>query len=460
MNKLLNIHQEAIAPQLNDQAIAMVKTIFGEMREDYLKNYSKNLQTNLDRISAIISKRFGIPIKMLNDEKHVGPWTVTYTFVDERTGFDVTSDIVKDGGNWLMKLLMKNELARIDENKKIFTKYLENNDILVDLNKAYVHGVPKDYDCLISCSWNDLFNDASTWYAANDDMIVGLLLHEIGHVFSRLEYLYKTKSTVLALEEAMRDALKVKNGKGFVFAVAYRKNVNPNFKSEEYKDANVSTVAIGVLKDIKERYDFSRSKRSSVNMEFVADQFATRFGYGEACQEYLYSVTKDGMPYYNNPTRTAGFMVGFIFIIFIFTFIALVGGFSGIVGLIGGTISFMVLNMLNVYKAVSSGSEVEATYDIPYIRTEKAVLDYIRQLRLYGDKLPDKERQRIIKAIDNLQETLKRIKALGGETTHIKQEKVFEFLNGKIKNIRELSEFSENVERLMENKLHVDARRF
>lgn len=460
MNKLLIPKQEAIAPQVNDKSILEIKNIFGLIREDVKKTYGKNLKQYLDEIGKILTRRFGIPVKMMNDSKHVGPWTVTYSFIDDRTGFDKISDVVKDGASWLMKLFASNEVKRLEKGVELFDVYMKNNDIMIDLNKAYVYGLPKDYDCVISCSWTDLFTPDSMWYAENDDMVVGVLLHEMGHVFSRLEYLYKTKSTVLALEEAMRDAMKVKSGQGYSYAIAYRKNMNPDFNSEQYKDANIPTIAIGILKDIKDRYNFSMSKRSSTNMEYVADQFSSRFGYGEATQTYLYNIMKDGIEYYDNPTRAGTVMGQFIFIVFLFAGIFLCGGFATFTGILVGTISFVTLTLLSVIRQLKSDNEYEATYDIPYQRVEKTVLDYIRQLRLYGDKLDKKEKQRILVAVDNLTDILKQIKNSGAPVNTVAREKIFEFLNGKIKNVRELSEFSENVERLMENKLHVDVRRF
>lgn len=458
MNSLLALQpqQEAIAPQLNDKIIKEIEGIFGLMRADYKSTGGANLEKFLDKISDLLYKRFGIPVKMMDDSSHVGPWTITYSFVDDRTGFDSTSDIVKDGANWLMKVFHKKELARLSDGVKVFDKYLKNNDIVVDLKKAYVYGVPKEYDCIISASWNDMFIQSSGWYAQNDDEIVGLLLHEMGHVFSRLEYLYKTKSTILALEEAVRDAQKVKTGKGYYYALAYRKNVNPDFKCEEYKDSNLVTVALGIMKDHKDRYSFATSKRSSVNMEFVADQFASRFGYGRETQEYLARIMLPEIKMFEQGTKTQLLMGFFITFFFIFGSIAFITG-SFLVFVVSG-LTF-ILSSLVAILSVANG-EIEQTYDIPYQRVEKNVLDAIRQIRLYGDKLSAKDKQRLLVTIDNLQKILEDIKSNGGSVNTVKEEKIFEWLNSKNRNIRELSDFSENIERLMENKLHADAIRF
>lgn len=458
MNSLLKLQpqQEAIAPQLNDKIIKEIEGIFGLMREDYKNTNGENIEMFLDKIGSLLYRRFGIPVKMVNDENHVGPWTMTYSFVDERTGFDSTSDIVKDGANWLMKIFQKKELERLDQGVKIFDKYLKNNDIVIDLKKAYVYGLPKDYDCVISASWNDMFIQSSGWYTHSDAEIVGVLLHEMGHVFSRLEYLYKTKSTILALEEAVRDAQKVKTGKGYYYALAYRKNVNPDFKCEEYKDANLATVGLGIMKDYKDRYNFAMSKRSSVNMEFVADQFASRFGYGKETQEYLSRIMLPDIKMFEKETKAQMLMAFFITFFFIFGSIAFIGG-SFLFVVVSGVL--FILSSFAAIFGVTNG-ELEQTYDIPYQRVEKNVLDAIRQIRLYGDKLDGKDRQRLLVTIDNLQKILKEIKDSGGSVNTVKEEKLFEWLNSKNKNIRELSEFSENIERLMENKLHADVIRF
>lgn len=458
MNELLKLQpkQEAIAPQMNDKIIKEIESIFGLMREDYKSTGGSNIGKFLEKISTLLYRRFGIPVKLVEDAGHVGPWTITYSFIDDRTGFDVTSDIVKDGANWLMRIFQKKELARLSDGVKVFDKYLKNNDIVVDLKKAYVYGVPKDYDCIISASWNDMFIQSSGWYAQDDSEIVGLLLHEMGHVFSRLEYLYKTKSTILALEEAVRDAQKVKHGKGYYYALAYRKNVNPDFKCEDYKDSNLVTVALGVMKDYKDRYAFETSKRSSTNMEFVADQFASRFGYGEATQKYLARIMLPSLSFYEKQTKTTTVMSFFIAFFFLFGSIAFISG-SMVVVLISG-LMFILSNIASIF--LVANNEAPETYDIPYQRVEKNVLDAIRQIRLYGDKLDNTEKQRLLVTIDNLQKILKDIRDNGGAMNTAKEEKIFEWLNSKNKNIRELSDFSENIERLMENKLHADVIRF
>lgn len=462
MNSLLKLRpqQEAIAPQLNDKIIKDIEGIIGLMREDYNSNSGKNMSMFLEKIGNLLYRRFGIPVKILNDDNHEGPWTMTYSFIDDRTGFDSTSDVIKDGANWLIKIFQKEELARLEDGVKVFDRYLKNNDIVVDLKKAYVYGLPKEYDCFISASWGDLFNRSSPWYAQLDAEVVGVLLHEMGHVFSRLEYLYKTKSTVLALEEAVRDSQKVKSGKGYYYALAYRKNVNPDFKCEDYKDSNLITVGLGIMKDHKDRYAFATSKRSSTNIEFVADQFASRFGYGEVTQKYLTRLILPEVSFYDKSTKAQLIMSFFIVFLFIFGAIAAMASViaGSIVVIVTCCICYILSCIAGIFYVING--ETEEVYDIPYQRVERNVLDAIRQIRLYGDKLDNKDKQRLLVTIDNLQKILKNIKYHGGSVDTVKEEKLFEWLNSKNKNIRELSEFSENIERLMENKLHADAIRF
>ena len=191
-------------------------------------------------------------------------------------------------------------------------------------------------------------------------------------------------------------------------------------------------------------------------MEFVADQFASRFGYGQETQEYLARIVLPNIKMFDQPTRTQSFMGFFIAFFFIFGSVALFyGGFLVVV--VSG-LAFILSSLVTMLGVTNV--EIEQTYDIPYQRVEKNVLDAIRQIRLYGDKLSAKDKQRLLVTIDNLQKILEDIKSSGGSVNTVKEEKIFEWLNSKNRNIRELSDFSENIERLMENKLHADAIRF
>lgn len=441
---------EAIAPQLNDKAMLEFTAVIGKMREDFNTNGLKSLPGLLEELSKIASKRFGIPMVFKN-VYGAGPMTMTYSLLDKSTGFDNTSDFVK---NWFITT-MSPMGKRLKTQSELFSKYMLDHEIYIDLKRAYITGLPDDYDCEIMCDWYALFDPNNVLYADDDRMLTGVFLHEIGHVFSRLELAHRTRRSFIAIEEATHDLVKNKTNAGYKYALAYKETWNPGFKAEDYKNADIKTIVMGVIKDVKDRYSFELAgERSGTAMEVVADIFPSRFGYGEYVSSYLKKIELEFGNHHVDGSNASLFGAVVIMALLTLPGVVMLGGVASIVT----GVAWFGCFALGTINAVAKHPFL--TYEIPYLRAETFYLDAIRQLRVYADKLPIEEKKRLIKSIDNIKATMQAIKDQGGYTSTYPVQKFFEFLNSRLKTAREISDYMESISRLMENPLHADQHRF
>lgn len=469
LKQLHKSHQEAINAQYNDPLILKMEDVIRDARNAYERQKNGlNFTEYNKKLSLLAQQRFGIPIKFVDDPKSPGPCTITYSVIDESTGFDHISDFVSDAPGVLFKLLRNifsnDHQKRLEEATGPFTKFMKNGaGIKIDVRKAYIEGLPKEYDCVIFLNWEDMFTPSTDWYIPTDRMFMGVLLHEIGHVFSRLEYLYKTRRSVVAFEDVCRDITKRKVNNGYEYVVTYKNMTGSNIDANKYKNSSIAVCYVGVLKDIGARYMYGEDRKASVDMEFVADQFATRFGYGVEVSDFVLEFAKKG--YLFKESESAGSLaIGSMY----FTFMATLF-FGAVICVFSGSAAFLIPVAISIALAIGMAmlliffsdttASYDNVYDIPYLRVERMCLDMKRQLRLFGEKMTGEQRQKILVGISNIDNMLVKLKKLGYDTRGVNESPIAELLNKTLKNRRELVEFSEDLERIMENDLHVELNR-
>lgn len=469
LKQLHKSHQEAINAQYNDPLILKMEDVIRDARNAYERQKNGlNFTEYNKKLSLLAQQRFGIPIKFVDDPNAPGPCTITYSVIDESTGFDHTSDFVSDTPGVLFKLLRKvfsnDHQKRLEEATGPFTKFMKNGaGIKIDVRKAYIEGLPKEYDCVIFLNWEDMFTPSTDWYIPTDRMFMGVLLHEIGHVFSRLEYLYKTRRSVVAFEDVCRDIAKRKVNNGYEYVVTYKNLTGSNIDVSKYKNSSVAVCYIGVLKDIGARYIYGEDKKASVDMEFVADQFATRFGYGAEVSDFVLEFAKKG--YLFQKSETAGPMAWSAMCLITLASLIFGAFICGIFGISAFIIPVAISLALGIGMAIlilffsDTTATYDNVYDIPYLRVERMCIDMKRQLRLFGEKMTGEQRQKILVGISNIDNMLVKLKKLGYDTRGVNESPIAELLNKTLKNRRELVEFSEDLERIMENDLHVELNR-
>lgn len=476
---------EVIKPQLDDPAMSKIESILTDIENGYsTRSVGKSLDItkNLFDLEEVLSKRFGFKVSI--DVTKPGKDCVTSSASCRIIGFD------NGGGLYdvsraidLLKNTPEDKLKKCDkdllESIGIIDKWVKLNGIYIDEDKAYIANLPKDFKVCLTFNFDNLFNktkvftDGSTSLSIKE--ITAIVLHEVGHAYTFLSYAYRTRMSKVVFEDVIRDQQKKGKEPKQQIVLAYKEAFDKNLNLKEFDKLNTFRTAMLCMKKLSDRYRrsrywFDRSTRSSTDCEFAADQFVTRFGYGE----YLGSaVRKIGFQF--DPIILGSIMDIDIYILISFTInLCLICGAPATLALLGlgGTwISFCVLVIVCVtmYWVLSTviGDLTKSldgasgrSYDITTRRIERIGNEITRQLRLFSDVMTDKDIKNLIGQVERVDSMVEKLKDLGHDYKNIPGNKFLEFFSSNFTNVKELEELDVIMENLMENRLHVFSKKF
>lgn len=157
----------------------------------------------------------------------------------------------------------------------------------VNLAKAKVTGVFAEVETLVNLNIKNLFAmDLSPAH------VTAILMHEIGHVFTYFEYMSRQQTTNQVLVGCMRSVLNrdTITDREFVFEQASKLMDGSEDSFKEIVKENDEKVITTVI--LKKQTDMVKSELGSDYYDFtaceqLADQFATRQGYGRQLIEAL-----------------------------------------------------------------------------------------------------------------------------------------------------------------------------
>lgn len=239
------------------------------------------------------------------------------------------SDVVKRFTNISLTVSYENSsevnasvyLPDLDRNHPIINStrraYLNNRDALVilrkknlaivegsvDLEKGKVFGVFEELDCMINLT-TGLMNDTGM----TNEEVAAIFLHELGHLMSYCEYIYRSVSSNYALL-AVADAITTADTKKRIELIdATSKHFDfPEESLEPLKTTSSKDVAISVLltQNIrKTRSELGANVYDRRGCEHLADQYAARMGAGPALTTGLAKMHRRSPSTYS----TAGFV--------------------------------------------------------------------------------------------------------------------------------------------------------
>ena len=291
------VSMEMIDEQLNDYIIKSLSNQFLDLinsgcksNDDFFSN--SNTKATINNIDNFIYERFGIRVKHIKSkgipyacypvapnhtnvlnreietqsrimEQQLRNYESTFGKIDESK---VAKDAYED-----IHIIYK----RLLTNRKALTEYLKSDSIYIDLRKAKVSNLPSDYLVYILADFHMLINI----YKLNEFEMIAVLLHEMGHVFTHLEYSYRVANTTQVLVDTVKDVVMKQNNSTkenlrLVYERATKTKVSP-----EFEKMNNMTAAIYVGKGIINR-TISAQDHSYTDSEQLADQFASKFGMG------------------------------------------------------------------------------------------------------------------------------------------------------------------------------------
>jgi len=454
---------EVLNTVLMDESISFNERKIDYRQADKIKAMFKDtvVSKSLQNINSILKNRFGINFSVFNTTK--GNFYVITPPLDYKN----ISMAVENLDNLFpkkQKMAVLWETIASSNEKKMYETLsnivdaLKNNKIKVYTNKLYIKGLDNvDFPIYIN------FMQAIV-HRVTPTELVAILLHEVGHAFTYVEYMFTTtKNTIVLLENFIYE--KFTKGKSDIESLTIA------LEDSGVKVDNKS--AIGVLQALDiftiKTYKLD-TKKGILNIDFerLADQFATKLGMGDSLASGITKLASLGtIDVTDTKTEEKTVMNPFInfikVLILLLTtlFTILVFNIFGIliIGFILGFkfLSFIIGYILNIIKniirAIFVNIEQDYNYDDLFKRLRKIRTELVREIRRLdpGDDIGSSV---ILEQIESLDNTIKLVK----ERFSILKKYGDETGNLNITDNREL--INEMIELLEDNELHVFKHKF
>jgi len=404
------------------------------------------------RMDEILKDRFGIPFHHMNCE---GVGYAIYTAPP--SNYNVLNRNIEDMYKYTsMEVDPSDDIDDIDDAddnpRKVYgkwltdvesiTKKLNTDGVYIDLHKARITGLPKEYKLMILTDLELMIN--SIKLTARE--LVAVLLHEIGHGFTHLEYSYRGYTVTNVLVDTLKDNLLKKNK-------STKETIYLTYKElggkEDISKDNVTVATIKLMVLLKESFVLkdTESAHSYSDSEQLADQFSGRFGLSAELASGLDKVTEK-FKISNNPALLLPLLLMFIYVMLILTF--MVGPVGAVIIIFMSIIYTIVIDAI-----VSMGnSNVKLTYDDMKQRVQRQLNEQIRQLRLLD--LDKKETKAAIERIELIKDIVDKYKKPSVGPVDRIVRFITSPVSSKYVNYKEMEQLIEN---LSENELHVSGRK-
>jgi hypothetical protein len=372
-----NISLEIISYQNKDSFPVKLTSIINSIKKDIDNRVYKdnneimNKSPYVSEIEKLIKERFNLNIVMDKKLHMFYPAAIIPFFNDyigdytslKGIGADVFSKIFQYGN-------ISSHVNSINKEKTKILNQLHNKTGTIDFKKARVTGYLSKIKHFLIIDFTDLFGLGLT-----SEEITSVILHEIGHTFTGLEYHHKletTNSTIVdILNEINNNNIEKAN---YIF--------KKHFTEEEFKDFVINSnkdvydfngkIALGYLNTINTQ--MINAKYDETNFENLADSFAVRFNMGK---ELVSSLNKIHRTYKVILNNTKGLFVTLLIVDILskLLFIALLGPYG---------VAFSILLIVTVFNS----SNTVMTYDLPidrYNRIKNSIINNLKNIDLPED---------------------------------------------------------------------------
>jgi len=468
----VRLSTEIIAVQPNDYAIPIITDIFQRIidadrnyepkdsRAFFTKKQFKNLYKELDKA---IEDRFGFKVKhisaigcgyavmtnppnnnnVLNREFiNQYPEIATALEYDDTKAENIKNpedindynDVVNIYSNW------KKSIDSLEDK-------LNSSGVVIDLQKARITGLPKEYYIFLLSDPKVLINKGELTAIE----LTAVLMHEIGHIFTHLEYSYRTVENTSVLIDTMHENI-VKKGKG------YKESITLTYKElggkEDLSKVNTVTATIKTLNRYnKNSLSMDEGNHSYTDSEQLADQFAGRFGLSNDLASGLDKVmNKTQLKIYSMEFMSKAFVtMGILFIYGILITGTMLGGFLMISYVAIYVIAFTIAFKLTSSVFTMGHTNDEDTYDGNKRRYQRMRNELVRQLRTID--IDKKLVKTILGEIDSIDKVIGKTPDDSNSLNIV--DKMFRMLSSTAQAGVNLKEMEQLIEDLQENDLHV-----
>lgn len=473
-NMVVTTSHEMIGYQTKDPIVEEVRSIYEQLNTN-ITNGNIDSSTALfdDRSSyklisdleKLLSERFGYKIKIVSDEsKNFGVMVVppinyntlnnsaseTYTSLKEYLDItgqnnDVNPDKLKHGRD------MIGVLNTFTKSFEAIESTLNLDTIKIDLNKAHIKGLPKEYVVVMMFDIHFMLVDLKLTV----EELVAVTMHEVGHSFTHIEYAYRTYNQTSVIIDSIKDGVLNKNQ-------SYRKTLVMAYESafkEKMSSVESASTVSAIVKIANKYLDESRYLNSSMHSytdsEQLADQFAGRFG----LQKELFTALEkiNNSIYFSSWYQ---YMNAYLPVIFIYGIIGILMGVGivvvaeMVVGIACTTVLSIILANIIESLFTSGGTTKQMTYDERKRRLERVVNESIRNIRMTS--LDNKEKSALINNTDYL---IKMLDSVPVDNVSM-VDKMFRLIMPNTDKHIDNKKFEQLVEDLQENRLHLSSAKF
>lgn len=447
-----NISTEMIEVQNNDADIARINSIFKEIIEYSNKLTVKNgidfinkkpFKPLINEIDKIIGDRFGIKCKHIHSEGTgyacIPSSPPNYNIIN-KSNLEIYERYknIKSKRNYdnIDNYTINTEPAILKkhiENMNAVKKSIKDNDFRIDLNKARIYGLPSSYKVSMLVDLKMMI------YVMKCDAneLTAILLHEIGHIFTHLEYVYRNVEITSSLIDIIQEeSIKKNKGSKQVLQYVYEELGG----DDDITGVNTVTATIKVYDEYR-RYlsdKDSETEYRSTDSEALADMFSNRFGYGI----YLATGLDKMYAIYRPKTNMLLGLFNVNYGLFILLLLEII-----MYGVAATIIFFIIINI--IISVITGGGTKHLVYDTDVRRFIKIKNEMVRQLRsMNGDKESIKT---MLKSLDQISDI---IKNQPKDMVHI-FDKIVRLFNSKAGRRVSLRELDELVDDLTSNDLHI-----
>lgn len=408
----------------------------------------KEAKKVIESIDNIISKRFGIIFKHVNSNG-IGYATIPTPPIN----FNIINGSSEDFHSYLKDILGKNDKESrevtskdVKDNKdikdydrdyesvifKIYESFNKMEDVLngkgvvIDNKKAIIKNLPKDYQLFLIVDFYQLINT----YKLTARELTAVLMHEIGHGYTHIEYSYRTTKSTSVIIDSIRDGLKKNKSSNDILKIAYKKVSGE--KTNSFNDKIIGLKLIDKYMSTTLKLN-NEDNHSFTDSEQLADQFSTRFGLGK---DIITGLDKIHYPYKDKQFNIIAMSNTINVLLLIFFIVSM-----------PETIIFVILTFF-MFFLVGGENSNEITYDNNLQRYKRVRNDLIRIIR--SSNLDKKTMKSFIKNIDVVDAIISETKS--DETLFSKiSDNLFSW-NKKSSRFKKLEEMLED---MSENNLHL-----
>jgi hypothetical protein len=276
-----NIALELIDYQNNDPFVSKLEStlesIYKEMdNKIYMDNKTLvEKSTYIKDIEELIKSRFNMNVTFEKSLHVISPAAIIPFFGDY---LREAKEINRFGSDLVSKMFnfqdVVNRINVITKERKKILDSLHNKKGYIDLKNARVGGYLSELKHFIIIDFFFLKNN----FDISPRELTAIILHELGHAFTGLEYHHKLETTNSTIADILDN---LNNNKPDKAMYIFKKN----FTKKEFQDIAVNTkeeihdfygkLALAYLEELKTQ--MINSKYDETNFENLADSFASRF---------------------------------------------------------------------------------------------------------------------------------------------------------------------------------------